>query len=73
MEATVPWEAFLALIEPCCRLTGGSITAAGAPWPWVDSPPSRGSLSSLGKVVGQREPQLLIELDLALRGWLKLP
>ncbi len=30
-------------------------------------------LSSLGKVVGQLEPQLLIELDLALRGWLELP
>jgi mRNA interferase MazF len=29
--------------------------------------------SSLGKVVGQLEPQLLIELDLALRGWLELP
>jgi hypothetical protein len=24
-------------------------------------------------VVGQLEPQLLIELDLALRGWLELP
>jgi mRNA interferase MazF len=30
-------------------------------------------LSSLGKVVGQLESQLLIELDLALRGWLELP
>ncbi len=30
-------------------------------------------LSSLGPVVGQLEPQLLIELDLALRGWLELP
>ena len=30
-------------------------------------------LSSLGKVVVQMEPQLLIELDLALRGWLELP
>jgi hypothetical protein len=30
-------------------------------------------LSSLGKVMGQLEPQLLIELDLALRGWLELP
>ena len=30
-------------------------------------------LSSLGKVVGQLEPQRLIELDLALRGWLELP
>ena len=29
-------------------------------------------LSSLGKVVGQLEPQLLIELDQALRGWLEL-
>jgi len=29
--------------------------------------------SSLGTVVGQLEPQLLIELDLALRGWLELP
>lgn len=30
-------------------------------------------LSSLDAVVGQLEPQLLIELDLALRGWLELP
>jgi len=46
MEATVPWGAFLALSEPCCRPACRSITAAGAPWPWVDSPPpSRGSLS----------------------------
>jgi mRNA interferase MazF len=30
-------------------------------------------LSSLGKVVGQLEPQAVIELDLALRGWLELP
>jgi mRNA interferase MazF len=30
-------------------------------------------ISSLGTVVGQLEPQLLIELDLALRGWLELP
>ncbi|MCP9835498.1 type II toxin-antitoxin system PemK/MazF family toxin [Cyanobium sp. Aljojuca 7A6] len=30
-------------------------------------------LSSLGKVLGQLESQLLIELDLALRGWLELP
>jgi len=29
--------------------------------------------NSLGKVVGQLEPKLLIELDLALRGWLELP
>jgi mRNA interferase MazF len=29
--------------------------------------------NSLGKVVGHLEPQLLIELDLALRGWLELP
>lgn len=27
----------------------------------------------LGRVVGQLEPQSLIELDLALRGWLQLP
>jgi hypothetical protein len=26
-----------------------------------------------GGVVGQLEPQVLIELDLALRGWLELP
>lgn len=30
-------------------------------------------LSSLGAVVGQLEPQLVIELDLALWGWLELP
>jgi mRNA interferase MazF len=30
-------------------------------------------ISSLEAVVGQLEPQLLIELDLALRGWLELP
>ena len=30
-------------------------------------------LAALGAVVGQLEPQLLIELDLALRGWLELP
>jgi hypothetical protein len=30
-------------------------------------------LSDPGMVVGQLEPQLLIELDLALRGWLELP
>jgi mRNA interferase MazF len=31
------------------------------------------SISSLGMVAGQLESQLLIELDLALRGWLELP
>ncbi len=30
-------------------------------------------ISSLGAVLGQLEPQLLIGLDLALRGWLELP
>jgi mRNA interferase MazF len=30
-------------------------------------------LVALGGVVGQLEPQALIELDLALRGWLELP
>lgn len=30
-------------------------------------------LAALGGVVGQLEPQMLIELDLALRGWLELP
>jgi mRNA interferase MazF len=30
-------------------------------------------IQALGAVVGQLEPQLLVELDLALRGWLDLP
>ena len=30
-------------------------------------------LEAIGAVVGQLEPQALIELDLALRGWLELP
>jgi mRNA interferase MazF len=30
-------------------------------------------LAALGGVVGQLEPRVLIELDLALRGWLGLP
>lgn len=30
-------------------------------------------LQAIGDVVGQLEPQALIELDLALRGWLELP
>ena len=30
-------------------------------------------MEALGAVVGQLEPQALIELDLALRGWLELP
>ena len=30
-------------------------------------------IQALRAVVGQLEPQLLIELDLALRGWLELP
>lgn len=30
-------------------------------------------LEALGAVVGQLEPHALIELDLALRGWLELP
>ena len=30
-------------------------------------------IQALGAVVGQLEPQVLIELDLALRGWLDLP
>jgi mRNA interferase MazF len=29
-------------------------------------------LAALGGVVGQLEPQVLVELDLALRGWLEL-
>jgi mRNA interferase MazF len=27
----------------------------------------------VGEVVGQLEPQVLVDLDLALRGWLELP
>lgn len=30
-------------------------------------------IQAVGEVVGQLEPQVLIELDLALRGWLELP
>lgn len=30
-------------------------------------------IQAVGAVVGQLEPQVLIELDLALRGWLDLP
>ena len=30
-------------------------------------------IQALGVVVGQLEPQVLIELDQALRGWLDLP
>jgi len=30
-------------------------------------------IEAVGAVVGQLEPQSLIELDLALRGWLELP
>jgi len=30
-------------------------------------------IQALGAVVGQLEPKLLVELDLALRGWLELP
>lgn len=30
-------------------------------------------MEALGAVVGQLEPQALIELDLVLRGWLELP
>ena len=30
-------------------------------------------MEAVGAVVGQLEPQALIELDLALRGWLELP
>ena len=28
---------------------------------------------AVGEVVGQLEPQVLVDLDLALRGWLELP
>jgi mRNA interferase MazF len=30
-------------------------------------------IEAVGAVVGQLEPQAVIELDLALRGWLELP
>ena len=30
-------------------------------------------LQAVGEVVGQLEPQELVDLDLALRGWLELP
>jgi hypothetical protein len=30
-------------------------------------------IQALGAVVGQLEPQLLVALDLALRGWMDLP
>jgi mRNA interferase MazF len=29
--------------------------------------------AAVGEVVGQLEPQVLVDLDLALRGWLELP
>lgn len=29
--------------------------------------------AAVGEVVGQLEPQLLVDLDLALRSWLELP
>ena len=30
-------------------------------------------VQAVGEVVGQLEPQVLVDLDLALRGWLELP
>jgi mRNA interferase MazF len=30
-------------------------------------------IQAVGEVVGQLEPQLLVDLELALRGWLELP
>jgi len=30
-------------------------------------------VQALGEVVGQLEPDVLMDLDLALRGWLELP
>ena len=30
-------------------------------------------IQAVGELVGQLEPQVLIELDLALRSWLELP
>ena len=30
-------------------------------------------IQALGEVVGQLEPDVLVDLDLALRGWLELP
>ncbi|WP_043368399.1 type II toxin-antitoxin system PemK/MazF family toxin [Cyanobium sp. PCC 7001] len=30
-------------------------------------------IQAVGEVVGQLEPQVLVDLDLALRGWLELP
>ena len=30
-------------------------------------------MEAVGAVLGQLEPQVLVELDLALRGWLELP
>ena len=30
-------------------------------------------LAAVGEVVGQLEPDVLVDLDLALRGWLELP
>ena len=30
-------------------------------------------VEAVGEVVGQLEPQVLVDLDLALRGWLELP
>jgi mRNA interferase MazF len=31
------------------------------------------SAAAVGEVVGQLEPQVLVDLDLALRSWLELP
>jgi mRNA interferase MazF len=30
-------------------------------------------IQALGAVVGELEPELMVDLDLALRGWLELP
>jgi len=79
------WPGTSALI--CCPLTSTLMEAPLGRIPVVPSPrnglskPSQLMVDKLftlpikgvGAVVGQLEPQSLIELDLALRGWLELP
>jgi hypothetical protein len=54
-----------------CR---GSVVTVASPGVYSGKPrPAVVVQTSVGHVVGQLEPQVLVELDLALRGWLELP
>jgi hypothetical protein len=54
-------------------LRRGTVVTVASPGVYSGKPRPAVVVQAVGEVVGQLEPQGLVDLDLALRGWLELP